>query len=417
MTSTPAPTRNPFTRAARPRGLRRWLPALTLIRTYQRSWLIKDLIAGLVLTAILVPVGMGYAEAAGLPAIYGLYATIVPLVAYALFGPSRILVLGPDSALAGIIAATILPLAGGTPSADRLVALAGLLAILSGALCIVAGIARFGFVTDLLSKPIRYGYLNGIALTVLVGQLPKLFGFSVSGDNLLQAGNNLLYGILNGQTNITALTIGLACLLVIVGFKRWAPNIPGILIAVSGATIVVGTFNLATQDWPRGGGAAAARTPGLSTPERLTRRIRHIVNQRTGDCAGGLCRHERAVADLRAARRLRSRSQSRTHRAGRGECGRRVVSRLCHQQQRVAHPGRRIGRREVAAHRAGGRTLHRAVVDLRADAVAELAHRGAGRSRDLRLFLAGRDFRRACDCIACGVASLSYRSCVFWAWR
>ena len=247
MTSTPAPMPNPFSRTARPRGLRRWLPALTLVRTYQRGWLMKDLVAGLVLTAILVPVGMGYAEAAGLPAIYGLYATIVPLVAYALFGPSRILVLGPDSALAGIIAATILPLAGGAPSADRLVALAGLLAILSGVLCIVAGVARFGFVTDLLSKPIRYGYLNGIALTVLVGQLPKLFGFSVSGDNLLQAGNNLLYGILNGQTNLTALTIGLACLLVIVGFKRRAPNIPGILIAVSGATIAVGTFNLATQ--------------------------------------------------------------------------------------------------------------------------------------------------------------------------
>jgi high affinity sulfate transporter 1 len=207
--------------------------------------LAKDLVAGLALTAILVPVGMGYAEAAGLPAIYGLYATIVPLVAYAFFGPSRILVLGPDSALVGIIAATILPLAAGNP--DRLVALAGLLAMLTGALCILAGLARFGFVTDLLSKPIRYGYLNGIALTVLVGQLPKIFGFSVSGGNLIQETKNLVYGILNGQTNETALVIGLACLLVITGFKRWAPNIPGILIAVSGATIAAGWFNLAAQ--------------------------------------------------------------------------------------------------------------------------------------------------------------------------
>ena len=253
MTSTPAPTVpareresvNPFARTARPRGLRCWLPALAMVRTYQSSWLVKDLVAGLVLTAILVPAGMGYAEAAGLPAIYGLYATIVPLVAYALFGPSRILVLGPDSALAGIIAATILPLAAGNP--DRLVALAGLLAMLSGALCILAGLARFGFVTDLLSKPIRYGYLNGIALTVLVGQLPKLFGFSVSGGNLIQEANNLVYGIMNGRTNKTALVIGLACLLVIVGFRRWAPKIPGILIAVSGATIVAGWFNLAAQ--------------------------------------------------------------------------------------------------------------------------------------------------------------------------
>lgn len=146
---------NPFARAARPRGWRRWLPAFALVRVYQRSWLVKDLVAGLVLTAILVPTGMGYAEAAGLPDIYGLYATIVPLVAYSIFGPSRILVLGPDSALAGIIAATILPLAAGKP--DQLVALAGLLAIMTGALCILAGLARFGYVTDLLSKPIRYG--------------------------------------------------------------------------------------------------------------------------------------------------------------------------------------------------------------------------------------------------------------------
>lgn len=254
MTSTPAQTVppkegesvNPFARAARPSGLCRWLPILVLVHTYQRSWLVKDLVAGLVLTAILVPVGMGYAEAAGLPVIYGLYATIVPLIAYAIFGPSRILMLGPDSALAGIIAATILPLAAGNPG--RLVSLAGLLAMLTGALCILAGLARFGFVTDLLSKPIRYGYLNGIAFTVLVGQLPKIFGFSVSGGNLIQEAKNLVSGILNGQVNGTALVIGLACLLVIIGFKRWAPTIPGILIAVSGATIVVWWFNLAAQN-------------------------------------------------------------------------------------------------------------------------------------------------------------------------
>lgn len=254
MTSTPAQTVppkegesvNPFARAARPSGLCRWLPILVLVRTYQRSWLVKDLVAGLVLTAILVPVGMGYAEAAGLPVIYGLYATIVPLIAYAIFGPSRILMLGPDSALAGIIAATILPLAAGNPG--RLVSLAGLLAMLTGALCILAGLARFGFVTDLLSKPIRYGYLNGIAFTVLVGQLPKILGFSVSGGNLIQEAKNLVSGILNGQVNRTALVIGLACLLVIIGFKRWAPTVPGILIAVSGATIVVWWFNLAAQN-------------------------------------------------------------------------------------------------------------------------------------------------------------------------
>jgi high affinity sulfate transporter 1 len=235
---------NPFVRVARPRGLSRWIPALPALRTYQRPWLAKDLMAGLVLTAILVPVGMGYAQAAGLPAIYGLYATIVPLLAYAIFGPSRILVLGPDSSLAAIIAATIVPLAAGDP--DRLVALAGALALLTGGLCILAGLARFGFITDLLSKPVRLGYLNGIALTVIIGQLPKLLGFSSSGDNLIQEAIRLVQGAAQGLTNWTAFAIGAACLAIVLIFKRRWPKIPGVLIAVVGATVVVGVFNLAT---------------------------------------------------------------------------------------------------------------------------------------------------------------------------
>lgn len=237
------PGANPFVRVARPRGLSRWIPAIPALRTYQRPWLAKDLLAGLVLTAILVPVGMGYAEAAGLPAIYGLYATIVPLLAYAIFGPSRILVLGPDSSLAAIIAATIVPLAAGDP--DRLVALAGALALLTGGLCILAGLAHFGFITDLLSKPVRLGYLNGIALTVIIGQLPKLLGFSSSGDNLIQEAISLVQGVAQGLTNWTTFALGASCLVIVLLFKRRWPKIPGVLIAVVGATIVVGVFNLA----------------------------------------------------------------------------------------------------------------------------------------------------------------------------
>ena len=131
-----------------------------------------DIAAGLVLTTALAPVGIAYAVASGLPGVYGLYATIVPLLAYALFGPSRILVLGPDSALAAVILGVMAPLATG--DVNRAVALAGMMAIVSGAVCILAGVARLGFVTELLSKPIRYGYMNGIALTVLVSQTPKL---------------------------------------------------------------------------------------------------------------------------------------------------------------------------------------------------------------------------------------------------
>jgi high affinity sulfate transporter 1 len=240
------------------------MPGLAVLLTYRRGWLAKDVVAGLVLTALLVPVGMGYAEAAGLPAIYGLYATIVPLVAYAVFGPSRILVLGPDSALAALIAATILPLAAGV--AERVVALAGMLAILSGALCILAGFARLGFITDLLSKPIRYGYLNGIALTVLIGQLPKVCGFSVSGDNLLQEASGLAQGILQGRTNWVACAIGLSCLAVILGFKRWAPKIPGVLIAVVGATIVVSLFSLTARAGVSVVGPVPQGLPALQIP-------------------------------------------------------------------------------------------------------------------------------------------------------
>ena len=171
-------------KASGQRGWMRWLPGLQTLRSYELAWLRHDIVAGLVLTTMLVPVGIAYAVASGVPGIYGLYATIVPLLAYALFGPSRILVLGPDSSLAAVILAVVLPLSGGDPL--RAVALAGMMAIVSGTVCILAGVARLGFVTELLSKPIRYGYMNGIALTVLISQLPKLFGFSIESDGPLR---------------------------------------------------------------------------------------------------------------------------------------------------------------------------------------------------------------------------------------
>jgi len=226
-------------------GVGKWVPGVRTLRIYRRSWLPRDLVAGIVLTALLVPAGMGYAEASGLPAIYGLYATIVPLVVYAILGPSRILVLGPDSSLAPLIAAAILPLAAGAP--EEAVALAGMLAILSGLLCVLAALARFGFITELLSKPVRYGYMNGIALTVLLSQLPKLFGFSVDADGVIPEATAFIRGVADGETNTAALIIGLACLLVILGFKRWRPRIPGVLVAVVGATVAVGAFGLAQR--------------------------------------------------------------------------------------------------------------------------------------------------------------------------
>src|SRR5262245_3914840 len=221
MTSNPTESQQPLriSRPADQRGILRWLPGQYTLRHYQPRWLVSDLAAGLVLTAMLVPVGMAYAAASGLPAILGLYATIVPLLAYALFGPSRILVLGPDSSLAPMIAAAILPIAAGDP--QRAATAAAMLAVLAGLFGLVAGLLRLGFVTDLLAKPIRYGYMNGIALTVLVSQLPKLFGFSVKGDGLIERAGGFFSGVLSGHTNGVALVLGGSALLVIRLLKRF----------------------------------------------------------------------------------------------------------------------------------------------------------------------------------------------------
>ena len=225
-------------------GWMRWMPGLQTLRSYETAWLRHDIVAGLVLTTMLVPVGIAYAVASGVPGIYGLYATIIPLLAYALFGPSRILVLGPDSSLAAVILAVILPLSGGDPK--RAIALASMMAVVSGVVCIVAGLARLGFITELLSKPIRYGYMNGIALTVLISQLPKLFGFKIDGAGPVNDLWAIATSILDGIANWTTFMVGAATLAVILLLKA-NKRIPGILIAVIGATIAVGIRDLAAN--------------------------------------------------------------------------------------------------------------------------------------------------------------------------
>jgi high affinity sulfate transporter 1 len=241
----------------------RWLPGLDTLRRYEAAWLRHDILAGLVLAAMLVPVGIAYAEASGLPGIYGLYATIVPLLAYALFGPSRILVLGPDSALAAIILGVVVPLSGGDPV--RAATLAAMMAIVSGTICILAGIARLGFVTELLSKPIRYGYMNGIALTVLISQLPKLFGFSIESAGPLRSLWAIAGAILDGKTNWVAFGIGFGTLAVILLLQRYK-RLPVILIAVVGATAAVAALDLATHYGVTVLGPLAQGLPGFAVP-------------------------------------------------------------------------------------------------------------------------------------------------------
>ena len=219
----------------------RWLPGLQVLRRYEPAWFVHDLMAGLVLTTMLVPVGIAYAVASGVPGIYGLYATIVPLLAYALFGPSRILVLGPDSALAALILAVVLPLSLGDPA--RAVVLASMMAVVAGGVLILIGALKLGFVTELLSKPIRYGYMNGIALTVLISQLPKLFGFSIEGAGPVRDTVAIFGAIADGQANWTAFAVGAGTLAIILLLKPWK-QVPGLLIGVVAATIAVALLDL-----------------------------------------------------------------------------------------------------------------------------------------------------------------------------
>ncbi|WP_213289550.1 SulP family inorganic anion transporter [Bradyrhizobium sp. sGM-13] len=241
----------------------RWLPGLDTLLRYEAGWLRHDILAGLALSAMLVPVGIAYAEASGLPGIYGLYATIIPLFAYALFGPSRILVLGPDSALVAIILGVVVPLSGGDPV--RAAALAGMMAIVSGAVLMLAGIARLGFVTELLSKPIRYGYMNGIALTALISQLPKLFGLSIESEGSLRSLWAIAGAFLEGKTNWVAFGIGLGTLTVILLLQKYK-RLPGILIAVVAATAAVAALELTTRYNVAVLGPLAQGLPGFAVP-------------------------------------------------------------------------------------------------------------------------------------------------------
>ena len=208
------------------------VPGVRMLARYRRAWLSKDVVAGLVLTALLVPQGMAYAELAGLPAITGLYTSILCLVGYAMFGPSKILVLGPDSSLGPMIAATLAPLlvADGDPA--KAIAAASVLALMVGGIMILAGVAKLGFVSDLLSKPTVIGYMNGLAVTILVSQLPKLFGFSVDADGFIGDVAGFVEGVADGQTVTAALAIGALGLIMLVVLQRTLPKLPGVLLVV-----------------------------------------------------------------------------------------------------------------------------------------------------------------------------------------
>jgi high affinity sulfate transporter 1 len=220
-------------------------PGVQLARAYRRAWLPRDVGAGIVLTTLLVPQGMAYAELAGLPPITGLYTSIMCLLGYALFGPSRILVLGPDSSLGPMIAATILPLLIADGDPERAVALASVLALMVGAIMVVAGLGKLGFIADLLSRPTMIGYMNGLALTILVGQLPKLLGFSVDADGLIGEIAGVFRGVADGDVVPAAAAVGVGGIVLILVLQRWAPKLPAVLVMVVLGIATTSLFGLA----------------------------------------------------------------------------------------------------------------------------------------------------------------------------
>jgi len=223
----------------------RFVPGVRAARHYERSWLRSDLVAGLVLAAILVPQGMAYAQLAGLPPVTGLYTTIGCLVGYAVFGPSRVLVLGPDSSISPMIFAALAPLLVASDSPSKAIELAGMLALAVGMIEIVLGLARLGFVADLLSSEVQVGYMNGLAITIIVSQLPKLFGFSTDADGFFEELGAFFTHL--DDTVARALIVGLAVLAVLLLLPRVTRRVPAVLVAVAGATIVSAALDLSAK--------------------------------------------------------------------------------------------------------------------------------------------------------------------------
>jgi len=239
--------------------LEQWVPGIRAARGYQNRWLRPDLVAGLVLAAILVPQGMAYAELAGLPPVTGLYTTVACLVGYAVFGPSRVLVLGPDSSVSPLIFAAIVPL-GAVKDPATAIALAGMLALMVGLVEIGLGLGKLGFVADLLSSEVQVGYMNGLGITIIVSQLPKLCGFSTDADGFVEEVEQFFRNI--DKTHATTLVVGLSVLALLLVLPRILPRIPAILVAVVGVTIVSAVLDLSAD----GVATVGALPRGVPTP-------------------------------------------------------------------------------------------------------------------------------------------------------
>lgn len=253
------------------------IPGITWIRSYRVAWLRSDAVAGLTLAAVILPIGMAYGQLAGLPPVAGIYASMLPLIAYAIFGSSRLLIVGPDASSAALVAAAVIPLAGGSPA--RYAGLAALLAVETGLICLAAGIARLGFIANFLSRPILVGYMNGLALTVIASQLPATVGIRVTASGFFDRVGQLIVNI--GQTHVLTLVVSIGVLVIIVGLRWIAPAVPGPLVAVAAATLAVVVWHLDALG-VRTIGTVAPGLPALTLPHVSASDAVHLLGDALG---------------------------------------------------------------------------------------------------------------------------------------
>jgi high affinity sulfate transporter 1 len=257
--------------------VRHFMPGLEVFSHYNRSWLRSDLGAGLSVAAIALPVGIAYADLAGVPAVIGMYSAIFPLLAYALFGSSRQLMTGPDAATCIIVAASLGPLAGGDP--ERYLTLMVMLTLMTGVMFVLAGWSRLGFIANFLSQPILTGYLNGIALIIIAGQLQKLFGYSGEAEEFFPKLIEFIDKL--DHSHLPTLLVGLGLLTVLIVLRRLAPKLPAALIVVVAGIIAVVTLGL-DQSGVAVLGSVPAGLPSLHVPAFETTAFKALLDDAAG---------------------------------------------------------------------------------------------------------------------------------------
>jgi high affinity sulfate transporter 1 len=249
-----------------------YLPGLASLKQYDPSWLRSDLLAGVSVAAVAVPIAIAYSALTGVPPVHGLYASLLPLVAYALLGSSRQLILAPDAATCAIVAATVAPLAAvGT---DHYISLTMVLTLMTGVFCIVAGAARLGFLTNFLARPILIGYLNGIAISIILGQLGRLFGFMLGKGGAFRQIASFVAHL--GETHAATLVVGLTTLAMLRALKHLAPKVPAPLVAVVAGIFAAWALRLGDRGVALLG-AIPGGLPQLMVPHVDTRDIEPLV--------------------------------------------------------------------------------------------------------------------------------------------